>query len=71
MLMIDSIEFDIRYPFSDVNAEVPCFANDKTNEKKFCKSGHYTFVIASQKKNLSWLDEEKLAELVRNHPLFI
>ena len=33
MLMIDSIEFDIRHPFSDVKPEVTCFANDKTNEK--------------------------------------
>ena len=33
MLMIDSIEFDIRHPFSGVNAEVPCFTNHKTNEK--------------------------------------
>ena len=40
MLMIASIKFDIRHPYSDVNAEVPCFANDKTNEKKFCKSEH-------------------------------
>ena len=40
MLMIASIEFDIRHPFSDVNAEVPCFANDKTNEKKYCKLTH-------------------------------
>ena len=34
MLMIDSIELDIRDPFSDVKAEVPCFASDKMNEKK-------------------------------------
>ena len=40
MLMIDSIGFDIRHRFSDVRAEVPCFANDKTNEKKCCKSKH-------------------------------
>ena len=40
MLMITSIKFDIRHPYSDVNAEVPCFANDKTNEKMFCKSEH-------------------------------
>ena len=70
MLMIDSIEFDVRDPFFDVKAEVPCFPNDKTNEKKYCKSKHYTFAIASQKKNLSWLDEEKLAELVRNYTHF-
>ena len=39
MLMIDSIDFDIRDPFSDVKAEVPCLASVKTKEKS----------IASQK----------------------
>ena len=38
MLMIDSIEFDIKDPFSEVKAEIPCFASDKTKEKKYCKS---------------------------------
>ena len=38
MLMIDSIDFDIRDPFSDVKAEVPCLASVKTKEKKYCKS---------------------------------
>ena len=38
MLMIDSIEFDIRDPFSDVKAEIPSFTSDKTNEKQYCKS---------------------------------
>ena len=71
MLMIDSIEFDIRHPFSDVKAEVPCFANDKTNEKEYCKLKHQTFAIASQMKTLSWLADEKLAELVKNYPHFI
>ena len=33
MLMVDSIGFDIRYPFSDVRAEGPCFANAKMNKK--------------------------------------
>ena len=39
MVMIDSIEFDIRHPFSNVEVKVPWFTNDKMNEK----------IIASQK----------------------
>ena len=33
MLMITSIEFDIRHPFSDIKAGAPCFDNNKMNEK--------------------------------------
>ena len=38
MVMIDSIEVDIRDPSSDVKAEVPSFTSDKTNKNKDCKS---------------------------------
>ena len=68
MLMIDSIEFDIRYKFSDVRAEVPCVANDKQTTKSIANR-NIKLSLWLVRKYLSLLDEEKLAELVGNYAI--
>ena len=55
MLMIDSIEFHIRCPFSDVKPGVPCFqTNERTNEngiagQNIVNASHAAGFIAVQK----------------------
>ena len=61
MLMIDSIECDIRHTFSDVKAEVPCFANDKANEKSFaCQVIKPLLLLARRKISLGLMKKNLL-----------